>query len=94
MSEQRLAPAHETTACPGCGALVPDIDRPVHKYVPTSGGCWKTFGEVHADEANRFRYPPAHRVVVERGQNGMAARTQRPPQDGHVSIPISCLDRK
>lgn len=25
--------------CPGCGALVPDIDGPVHAYVPSAPGC-------------------------------------------------------
>jgi hypothetical protein len=55
----------KTIACPGCGALVPDIHGPVHKYVPTAPGCWQTFGEVQADEAHRFRYPPAHRMVVD-----------------------------
>jgi hypothetical protein len=54
-----------TITCAGCGALVPDIDGPVHKYVPSAPGCWKTFGEVQADEALRFRYPPAHRLVVD-----------------------------
>jgi len=54
-----------TKACLGCGALVPDIDGPVHKYVPSSPGCWKTFGEVQVDEAQRFRYTPAHLVVVD-----------------------------
>lgn len=52
-------------ACPGCGAEVPDVHGPVHVYVPSSPGCWKTFGEVQADEALRFGYPPAHRVVVD-----------------------------
>jgi hypothetical protein len=55
----------ETRACSGCGAVVPDIDGPVHKYVPSSPGCWKTFGELQADEAQRFGYPLAHRVVVD-----------------------------
>lgn len=55
----------ETRACPGCGAVVPVIDGPVHKYVPSSPGCWKTFGELQADEAQRFRHPPAHRLVVD-----------------------------
>jgi len=53
------------TRCPGCDAVVPDIDGPVHKYVPSAPGCWQTFGEVQADEAQRFGYPPAHRVVVD-----------------------------
>lgn len=67
MPEQRCASASpsQAIACPGCGAVVPDIDGPVHRYVPSSPGCWKTFGEVQADEAYRFRYPDVHRVVVD-----------------------------
>ena len=57
--ESRLEP------CFVCGALVPDIEESVHKYVPSSPGCWRTFGEVQADEMMRFRYPPAHRLVVD-----------------------------
>jgi hypothetical protein len=53
------------TKCPACGAVVPDTDGPVHKYVPSAPGCWQTFGEVQADEARRFGYPPAHRMVVD-----------------------------
>ena len=53
------------TRCPGCGAVVPDTDGPVHKYVPSAPGCWQTFGDVQADESQRFRYPPAHRMVVD-----------------------------
>ena len=52
-------------ACRGCGAEVPDVDGPVHKYVPLSPGCWQTLGEMQADEARRFGYPSAHRVVVD-----------------------------
>ena len=44
---------------------MPDIDGPVHTYVPSSPGCWKAFGEAQADEAERFSYPPVHRVVVD-----------------------------
>jgi hypothetical protein len=44
---------------------VPDVTGPVHKYVPSAPGCWKLFGEIQADEALRFGYPPAHRVVVD-----------------------------
>jgi acyl-CoA hydrolase/RimJ/RimL family protein N-acetyltransferase len=51
--------------CLVCGALVPDIDGPVHKYVPSSPGCWRTFGDVQADEMMRFRHPPAHRIVAD-----------------------------
>lgn len=54
-----------TVSCAWCGALVPDIDGPVHKYVPSAPGCWQTFGQVQADELLRFGYPPAHRIVVD-----------------------------
>ena len=53
------------TACRQCGALVPDLAGPVHDYVPAAPGCWKTFGEVQADELGRFGYPPAHGLVVD-----------------------------
>ncbi|MGD0981452.1 MAG: DUF5946 family protein [Solirubrobacteraceae bacterium] len=55
----------ESKTCPQCGAQVLDIDGPVHAYVPSSPGCWMTFGELQADEMQRFRYPPAHRLVVD-----------------------------
>ena len=53
------------TLCPQCGAAVPDTDGPVHTYVPSAPGCWQVFGEVQADELQRFGYPPAHRLVVD-----------------------------
>lgn len=64
------------TRCRGCNALVPDIDGPVHKCVPSAPGCWRAFGEVQAEEALRFGYPPEHRVVVD-------AYMARHPGDGH-----------
>jgi hypothetical protein len=44
---------------------VADVVGPVHKYVPSSPGCWQVFGQVQTDEAQRFGYPPAHRLVVD-----------------------------
>jgi len=62
--------------CPGCNAHVPDIEGPVHKYVPSAPGCWRIFGEVQADESLRFGYPPEHRIVVD-------AYMCQHPGDGH-----------
>jgi hypothetical protein len=64
------------TRCTGCGALVPTISGTVHTYVPSAPGCWQVFGEVQADEALRFGYPPAHRLVVD-------AYMAQHPGDGH-----------
>ncbi len=53
------------TRCPQCGAVVPDIDGPVHAYVPAAPGCWRIFGELQADQLRRFGYPPTHGLVVD-----------------------------
>ena len=55
---------------------MPDVDGPVHKYVPAAPGCWQIFGAVQADESQRFGYPPAHRLVVD-------AYMAQHPGDGH-----------
>jgi hypothetical protein len=46
--------------CVGCGALVPDIDGPTHRYMAASPGCWALFGEVVAREFSDFRYARVH----------------------------------
>jgi len=51
--------------CVECGAQTPSSTGPRHAYLPASAGCWALFGEVQADELNRFGYPPAHRLVVD-----------------------------
>ena len=35
-------------ACPGCGALVPDVTGPTHAYIGASPGCWAVWGDVQA----------------------------------------------
>lgn len=32
--------------CDGCGALVPDVTWPMHRYVGASPGCWAIYAEV------------------------------------------------
>jgi hypothetical protein len=34
--------------CVGCGALVPDIDGPTHRYIGASPGCWAIYTELGA----------------------------------------------
>ena len=55
---------------------MPDVTGPVHKYVPTAPGCWQLFGQIQADEALRFGYSPAHRLVVD-------VYMAQHPGDGH-----------
>lgn len=35
-------------ACYGCGALVPSVDGPLHRYIGAAAGCWAAYGEVLA----------------------------------------------
>ena len=34
--------------CFGCGAMVPDIDGPTHRYLGASPGCWEAYGKLLA----------------------------------------------
>ena len=51
--------------CTGCGARVPDIDGPTHRYIGASPGCWAMFGEVLAREYSDTRYFAVHRSTVD-----------------------------
>jgi len=55
----------EWTTCVGCGAQVPDIDGPTHKYLESAPGCWAWYGEVLAREYQDFRYGSVHNLTVD-----------------------------
>jgi Family of unknown function (DUF5946) len=80
------------TRCPGCHALVADVEGPVHAYVPSAPGCWKVFGEVQADESLRFGYPPEHRLVVDAymAQHPGDGRDRRDRQSVFVHLVALC----
>ena len=52
-------------ACQQCGAVVPDMDGPVHAYVPSAPGCWAAFGALRADGMLRFPGSEANNLVVD-----------------------------
>ena len=52
--------------CAGCGGLFPDLAGPTHRYMESSPGCWKTYGQVLAmvyQSHNVFQ--PVHRLSVD-----------------------------
>lgn len=55
----------ELRPCPGCGALVPEIDGPTHRYIGASAGCWVAYGELSEKEAGDFRYMRFHQMTVD-----------------------------
>lgn len=62
------SPRDKLVACVGCGALVPDIDGPTHRYIGASPGCWQTYGELQARGYGGSDAPlpfTMHRLVVD-----------------------------
>jgi hypothetical protein len=59
----------ELIACIGCGALVPDIEGPTHRYIGASPGCWQIYSEMRArgygGESERHVPWTVHRLVVD-----------------------------
>jgi hypothetical protein len=45
--------------------VVPDIDGPVHAYVPSAPGCWAAFGALRSDEMLRFPVSAQNNLVVD-----------------------------
>ena len=68
-----------TERCVGCGATVPRIEGPIHRYMTSAPGCWASFGEVCAHhlsdpEASRYRQLCADAYAVQHpGQPGPQA---------------------
>ena len=51
--------------CIGCGALVPEVAGPTHRYMESSPGCWAIYGEVLAREYSNPAYGVVHRLTVD-----------------------------
>jgi hypothetical protein len=52
--------------CFSCGAMVPDIQGPVHAYMTSSPGCWKIYGDILAKEYSPdFFDQIVHRITVD-----------------------------
>ena len=51
--------------CVGCGARVPDVEGPTHRYLGASPGCWAIFGEISEREYGDYRYARVHQLTVD-----------------------------
>jgi hypothetical protein len=51
--------------CFSCGALVPDLEGPSHKYMLCSAGCWALYGAILARDYSEYNYSAVHRLVVD-----------------------------
>lgn len=60
------APPESVAApCPGCGARLPDVGGPTHRYMLSSPGCWACYGEVLAREYQDPAWGRRHRLTVD-----------------------------
>lgn len=53
------------SACPGCGAVLPEREGPGHAYMTGSPACWAAFGRVVAAEYQEPARWPAHSLTVD-----------------------------
>ena len=51
--------------CGGCGAALPAVEGPVHRYMTSSPACWAAYGAVLAREYGDRRYARLHRMSVD-----------------------------
>ena len=66
--------------CIWCGAMVPDVDGPTHRYLESSPGCWQIYGEVLAREYSDATFGRNHRLTVD------AYSVQHPGQPSRQTI--------
>jgi hypothetical protein len=52
-------------ACVGCGAMVPNVEGPTHRYIGASPGCWTAYGKLSEKEAADFRFMRYHQLTVD-----------------------------
>jgi len=65
MNNKNTISKKEFIHCTGCGASVPDIQGPTHKYLGAFPGCWKIFGDILAKEYSDQAYMRVHRLTVD-----------------------------
>lgn len=71
--------------CIGCGGLVPDVEGPTHRYLESSPGCWRVYGEVLAREYSDAALQPIHRLTVD------SYAVQHPGRPNPQSIQSVCV---
>ena len=66
-------------ACVGCGAMVPDIEGPTHRYIGASPGCWQIYSEMLGGAYGGGGLWTPHRLTVD------AYAAQHPGVEGKQS---------
>jgi hypothetical protein len=51
--------------CFSCRAIVPDVEGPTHRYMTSSPGCWKLYGELLARDYSDYYDSDTHGLTVD-----------------------------
>jgi hypothetical protein len=54
-----------TERCVGCGALVPRVAGPVHRYMTSAPGCWALWGALNARLMSEPSHGPYRQLIVD-----------------------------
>ena len=68
-------------SCVGCGAMVPDVTWPVHRYIGASPGCWAIYAETVGGGLFGSIAPPWGALMVD------AYASSHPGEPGPQSTP-------
>lgn len=52
-------------ACPDCGALLPKMDGPTHRYIGASAGCWAIFAALNNAGEPPLAPAPSNALLVD-----------------------------
>jgi len=69
-----------TEKCPFCGIQTEAIDGPVHRYLVSTPGCWRKYGEILAREYEDIRFFKCHDLTLD------AYALQHPGVEGYQTI--------
>jgi hypothetical protein len=72
--------SESTERCIGCGAIVPRIEGPIHRYMTSAPGCWAIHGDVSAHLLSNPSAGPYRQLCVD------AYAVQHPGQSGPQAI--------
>ncbi|PKL88653.1 MAG: hypothetical protein CVV23_08970 [Ignavibacteriae bacterium HGW-Ignavibacteriae-2] len=57
--------SNQFVKCKGCGALVLNVNGPVHKYIGAVAGCWNIYCKILKREYGEYNRTDIHRLTVD-----------------------------
>lgn len=81
-----------SSACPGCGVVLPETTGPTHAYIGASPACWEQYGAVLAREYSQVVPWEAHPTTVDAyAAQHPGVESRRATQSVAVHLMALCL---